>query len=207
MINNRPIKKYISILLFLLIVNSVFSQKDSDIQNQFLVNALWPGVSYELGVAKSSSLKLDAAVSLGVLSFDDSGFDVFPRLDAQFRHYYNFDRRRSKDKSTAGNSGNFFGLHGYYTSDISLLGSDYDPELLNIILFGPAAFETFYIGATYGLQRTYASGFNWGWQFGLGIISVDYTETGSNVTVTDQFSVYPNFRVTVGWVLSKNKMK
>jgi hypothetical protein len=57
------------------------------------------------------------------------------------------------------------------------------------------------------LQPTYASGFNWGWQVGLGIISVDYTETGSAVTVTDQFSLYPNLRVTFGWVLGKRNSK
>lgn len=160
-----------------------------------------------MGIAKNNSLKFDAGVSLGAISFNESGFDIFPRLDGQFRRYYNFERRKSKDKTIYGNSGNFYGVHSYYTSDFSILGTDFDPELTNIILFGPAAFETFYIGGTYGLQRTYASGFNWGWQVGLGFISVDYWETGSAVTVTDQFSLYPNLRVTFGWVLGKNNSK
>ncbi len=108
---------------------------------------MWPGVSYEMGIAKNNSLKFDAGVSLGAISFNESGFDIFPRLDGQFRRYYNFERRKSKDKTIYGNSGNFYGVHSYYTSDFSILGTDFDPELTNIILFGPAAFETFISGA------------------------------------------------------------
>ncbi len=190
-------------LLFLAI--NVKGQSDIQVENQFLINALWPGVSYEFGVAKNLAVRLDAATSLGVISFNNSGFDLYPRFDAQLRKYYNFERRVEKGKSVSGNSGNFYGINMYYTSDVSLLGTDFEPEIANIIVFGPASFETFYIGATYGLQRTYASGFNWGLQLGIGAISVDYTETGSAVTVTDQFSIYPNFRVTLGWVVSKKQ--
>ncbi len=179
------------------------AQNQKNIEDQFLLNVAWPGVSYEFGVATNTSVRLDAATSLGVISFDNSGFDLYPRFDAQLRRYYNFDRRAKKGKPIKGNSGNFYGINMYYTSDISLLGNNFEPDLANIIVFGPASFETFYIGLTYGLQRTYTSGFNWGLQFGIGAISVDYTDTGSAVTVTDQFSVYPNLRVTIGWVLGK----
>ncbi len=183
------------------------SQSTENIENQFVLNALFPGISYETGIAENTALKFDAGVSLGLIDFTGESFDIYPRLDAQLRHYYNFNRRASKNKNTKGNSANFFGLHSYYTSDAALLGSNFDPDLLNIVLFGPAGFETFYIGGTYGLQRSYPSGFNWGWQFGLGVISVDFTETGSNISVTDQFSVYPNFRVTAGWVIGAKKTK
>ncbi|UJH66675.1 hypothetical protein [Allomuricauda sp. SCSIO 65647] len=187
----------------LLFLNALMAQNQKKIEDQFLLNVAWPGVSYEFGIATNTSIRLDAATSLGVISFDNSGFDLYPRFDAQLRRYYNFDRRAKKGKLVKGNSGNFYGINMYYTSDISLLGKDFEPDLANIIVFGPASFETFYIGLTYGLQRTYTSGFNWGLQFGIGAISVDYTDTGSAVTVTDQFSVYPNLRVTIGWVLGK----
>ncbi len=186
-----------------LIVLSTYSQSDKNIENQFLVNALWPGISYEMGIARNTAIKLDAGTSIGAISFDGSGFNLYPRLDAQLRQYYNFERRSSKGKNTAGNSGNFYGINMYYTSDVALLGSDFEPEIANIIVFGPASFETFYIGATYGLQRTYTSGFNWGLQFGIGAISVDYSDSGGPVSVTERFSVYPNLRITVGWVLGK----
>jgi len=194
-------------LALICIAISARSQTDSNIENQFLVNALWPGVSYEFGVSKTVSIRLDAATSLGVIAFDDSSFDLFPRLDAQLRKYYNFERRLAKGKAISGNSGNFYGINAYYTSDISLLGSDFEPDLSNIIIFGPASYETFYIGATYGLQRTYASGFNWGLQFGVGVLSVDLenSDSGDGVTVTDNFSIYPNFRVTLGWVVGRKR--
>ncbi len=190
-------------LLFLTF--NVKGQSDPQVENQFLINALWPGVAYEFGVTKTVSVRLDAATSLGIISFNNSSLDLYPRFDAQLRNYYNFDRRVEKGKLTTGNSGNFYGINMYYTSDVSLLGNDFEPEIANIIFFGPASFETFYIGATYGMQRTYSSGFNWGLQLGIGAISVDYSDTSGGVTVTDQFSVYPNFRVTLGWVVGKKQ--
>jgi hypothetical protein len=199
--------KKFALLFCLVFTGSSMAQSDENIENQFTINGLWPGASYEFSVAKNTSVKVDAGISLGVISFDGASFDMYPRFDAQLRRYYNFERRSGKSKNTKGNSGNFYGLHLYYTSDVALLGTDFDPEILNILLFGPAAFETFYVGATYGMQRTYPSGFNWGLQFGLGVISVDYTETGSAVTVTNEFSVYPNLRVTFGWVLEGRKNK
>ena len=196
-------KHLLTISCALLLTMTSYSQSDKNIENQFLVNALWPGVSYETGIAKNTSIKLDAAVSLGVISFDGSGFDMYPRFDAQVRQYYNFERRSAKGKNTAGNSGNFYGINMYYTSDVSLLGSGFEPDLANIIVFGPASFETFYVGASYGMQRTYTSGFNWGLQMGLGVISVDYSDSNGPVSVTQRFSVYPNLRVTMGWVIGK----
>ncbi len=197
-------KHLLTISCALLLTMTSYSQSDKNVENLFLANALWPGLSYETGITKNTSIRLDAAVSLGAISFDGSGFDLYPRLDAQVRQYYNFERRAAKGKNTAGNSGNFYGINMYYTSDVALLGNDFEPDLANIIVFGPASFETFYVGASYGMQRTYTSGFNWGLQMGLGVISVDYSDSDGPVSATRGFSVYPNLRVTVGWVLGKH---
>jgi hypothetical protein len=175
--------------------------------HQITINVLFPGVSYEHGLSINKTLRVDAGVSIGAISFNDSGFDLYPRLDAQFRNYYNLGRRVSMNKNISGNSGNFYGLHSYYTSDIALLGSNFEADLTNNVLFGPASFETFYVGGTYGMQRSYASGFNWGLQLGLGVISIDYSESNSSITVTEQFSVYPNLRVTFGWIITNKKLK
>ncbi len=193
--------------LLFLAFNTKGQSNDPHVENQFLINVLWPGVAYEFGVSKTISIRLDAATSLGIIAFDDSSFDLYPRFDAQLRNYYNFERRITKGKSVSGNSGNFYGINAYYTSDVALLGNDFEPDIGNIIAFGPADFETFYIGATYGLQRTYTSGFNWGLQFGIGVISVDLdrSDSGGGVTATDDFSVYPNFRVTIGWVVGRKR--
>lgn len=193
----------IIIAIFCFAIN--YSQDQKNVESQFLVNALWPGISYELAVDKNITLKFDAATSLGVISFDNSGFDLFPRFDVQLRSYYNFERRIEKGKTTSGNSGNYYGIHSYYASDTSLLGNDFEPDLANIIVFGPASFETLYVGATFGMQRTYQSGFNWGMQFGLGIINVDFDNNTDAIQVTREVSLYPNFRVTIGWVIRMKK--
>ena len=199
-------KNVIVCLALLFLSYTTWAQADDPrVENQFLITALWPGISYEFAVAPNVSVRLDAATSLGIISFNNNSFDLYPRFDAQLRKYYNFDRRVEKGKSVNGNSGNFYGINMYYTSDVSLLGSDFEPEIANIIVFGPASFETFYVGATYGLQRTYTSGFNWGLQLGIGAISVDYSDSSGGVTVTDQFSVYPNFRVTIGGVVGRRQ--
>ncbi|MEM1338437.1 MAG: hypothetical protein AAF634_12325 [Bacteroidota bacterium] len=195
----------VGLLLIFVTFTGRGQSNDPRVENQFLINALWPGVAYEFGIAQHLSVRLDAATSLGVISFDGGGFDLYPRFDAQVRNYYNFKRRETKGKKVTGNSGNFYGVNLYYTSDVSLLGSDFEPDIGNIIAFGPASFETFYIGATYGLQRTYASGFNWGLQLGIGVISVDFSDTSGGVTVTRESSVYPNFRVTIGWVVGRKR--
>lgn len=189
-------------------VFSINAQSSKNVEvHQIAINILFPGVSYEHGISSNKTVRVDGGISIGAISINDSGFDLYPRLDVQFRNYYNLDRRQFKNKNVTGNSGNFYGVHVYYTSDVALLGSDFEADLTNIILFGPASFETFYVGGTYGMQRSYTSGFNWGLQFGLGVISVDYSESNSSVTVTEQFSVYPNLRVTFGWIIGNKKPK
>ncbi|MBW3467821.1 hypothetical protein [Arthrospiribacter ruber] len=121
------------------------------------VNFLNPAISYELATGKNTTL--DASLGFGYnYSYPDlaSGsiggvqytFAMF--ADIQGRYYYNFDRREGKGKRTDHNNGNFIAARMLYTG----------PGVSQISSFDRFDNNSFAVGPTWGLQRTYGERIN-----------------------------------------------
>lgn len=192
-------------LLFILMVSKTQSQSDVSVEsNQFKVIFLTPGLIYERGISKNSTIRAEVATFFRFSSDSENRnlIAVFPFFDGQYRYYYNFQRRESKGKKTNGNSGNFVGLQSFYLSQNPILGK-YERNFLELFWLTPGGFEIFFIGSTYGLQRTYPSGFNLELHFALGYFDVN--EASIDATVDRWSGFLPRASFSIGWVLGKRK--
>ena len=158
----------------------------------FKVNFLVPGIEYEHGVSENSTLSL--GVGTGIVYINDSfndGVGFYPFAQGKYKYYYNFDRRQNKGKNTAGNTGNYVSLVGFFQSGEKIFGG-LDREYS----------DTFGVGPVYGLQRTYNSGFNWSFEAGIMYASVKDAPTWFGGSY-DYGTVFPWVGFTIGWVLGK----
>lgn len=152
---------------------------------QFKINFLFPGLAYEVGIQNSSTLFFEVGTifGLGLDSENDIDVGLFPLLGAEYRYYYNFNRRLSKAKNISANSGNYVALATQYMHGNNLV-SEFDLDWQ----------DNFFIGPVYGLQRTSKKGFNFEIAFGAGYFQ---NNNESGITFGADFSI--------GWVLGKNK--
>ena len=172
-----------ALLLFSLLS---FAQTSKNVEDGlFKINALTPGVSYELGIGKDLSLNFDALIGFALNGGTgrDTEFGLFPGVQADFRYFTNMGRRLSKDKIISGNSGNYLAVSNKLSSGRSTIG---DLEFSSNYFYG--------ISIVYGIQRTRRKGFYWGLSFGPAWFSNSF---GSN------FGAILDARI--GWVIKKRK--
>lgn len=181
-------KKLLFIAVLLLLTKG-FSQTDMNVEkNMFKVNFLMPGFEYEHGVTKNTTLQLKLGTSFTYEStFGVESAGVFVNLEAQYRYYYNFDRRIRKEKNINKNSGNYLSLMTLYQPGQPILGNIRDYN------------DAFVAGPVYGLQRTYNSGFNWGLETGV----VFYSGRDHSGWFNDDNIVMPWLSISIGWVIGK----
>jgi TATA-box binding protein (TBP) (component of TFIID and TFIIIB) len=106
------------VLISLLLISLASAQSDKNVEDhQFKINFLFPGIIYEVGIQKNSTLKfkLGTAFVLGLNSESDVDFGFFPFVETQYRRYYNFNRRLKKVKNIESNTANYVGLTTVYT--------------------------------------------------------------------------------------------
>lgn len=151
----------------------------------FKINALAPGVSYELGLGSKTTLNFE-----GFLGFELNGgsdretnFGLYPGIGAEFRYFNNFERRLRKGKNISGNSGNYFGILNQFQFGKPIIGnleyaSDYNYNLVVV----------------YGIQRTKSKGFYWGISIGPGIFVNEYDTTPGLL-----------IDARLGWVIGRGK--
>lgn len=149
----------------------------------FKVNLLLtPGLEYEVGVSKNSTLDFRLGTGLAYVKVnDDEDYGVFLNFEGAYRYYYNFEKRASKGKNTSGNSGNYVALTTFLASGDPIIGDlESDTDYIG------------QVGPVWGFQRTYNSGFNLGLELGLG-----YTFSES-----DSF-VAPIVGFRLGWAFGR----
>lgn len=161
------------------------AQNTSVEKNQFKINALLPGFVYEHGFTMKNTLYSELSFGVGYRKnyLFGSALSVYPTISEQFRHYYNLNKRASKGKVTAHNSGNFFALLATYnfnsiSSNKSLSYSE----------------SSFVIAPVWGFQRTYKGNFNLGLNLGAGYFS------NSN---SNESGLSPVLNFSIGWVIGK----
>jgi hypothetical protein len=175
---------FVFCLLFCPLIKIIAQDTLSVEKNQFKIDILDPGFTYEHGLTTNSTLFSEVGLALAY-SYSDyygSSFIMTPFIVEEYRYYYNFERRIKKGKNISRNSGNYVGLNAYY----SFIPLGHENE--NFV-------EGSKLSAFYGLQRTSKRGFNVGYQVGVGY----------EISKSDDDGFTPYLRFTMGWVLGKKK--
>ncbi|MRX70038.1 hypothetical protein SAMN06265349_10362 [Flavobacterium resistens] len=179
-------KIYFFMLLFA--ASNVHAQDDVPVsvaKNQFKINViLLPGFVYEHGFSAKNTLYSEASLVTGYRHngwYDESTWYFTPRITEQLRHYYNLEKRVTKGKRTAYNSGNFIALNAHYDFQSISTNKWFDEEV-----------PSFTIGPVWGIQRTYKGKLNIDLHIGAGV-NIDQYDT--------EFTPIANF--SLGWVIGK----
>ena len=183
-------KKILLIGVFVLVAKT-YSQTNKKVESSMIkINLIEPGFEYEKGISKSTTLKLGVHTSFLVGSqLGTSGFGIFPRIEGQYRYYYNLNKRANKGKRTNYNSGNYISGVVFYQLENSILGNSRNNSV-------------FVAGPLYGLHRTYKNGFNWGFEAGL----VGASNSFGHHFILEHYeigSIYPWANFSLGWVIKK----
>lgn len=153
---------------------------------QFKVNLINPGLEYEMALGTNTTLDVKAGlqVALDPLVSDVYGeLGFFPAVAAQYRYYYNFDKRQRNRKQIYGNSAN------YVAPAIAAFLPD-TRTIANEVVKG--AFG--YTGLVTGLQRSYNSGFN----FSVDVGAAYYIGHFNG-------EIYPVANLSIGWIFSEKR--
>ncbi|MDX6189943.1 hypothetical protein SGQ83_11330 [Flavobacterium sp. Fl-318] len=177
--------KYITTLILLAFINLNAQDKSSSLENnQFKINVLSPGITYEKRLSKNTALATDLNLSAGFAYNSNSGAKLLlsPCISEQYRYYYNLEKRYSRDRNTKNNSGNFIALSGsYYFRPIG--NSEY-----------VSVYDGLTIAPAWGLHRTYGSGIN------ISLIA----GAGYNFGTDERKANFvPVVNFTLGWVIGK----
>lgn len=172
-------------MLVVLVVTGVYGHTQYVEKGLLKVNALLPGISYELGIADKATLNFDAVIGFALRggSGRSAEFGIYPSVQAEYRNYINFDRRSGKQKSTSGNSANYVSLLNQFQFGDPLIG---DLEFSSDYYYN--------VAAVYGFQRTRPKGFYWGVAFGPGVF-IDEFDTNVGLLVDAR----------LGWVIGGRK--
>jgi len=156
------------------------------------VTFLDPGVSYERALSPKQTLFLhgflqtSAYFTYSSALGSDAGVEFFPAINAQYRHYYNGDKRAAAGKRTEMNSMNYLAA----MAEINLQRND---RRWNY--FSPGEFHQLYtVGALWGLQRNYPKRFSLDISLGLGY----YVRSGRS-TINERYnSIHKSGLTTLG---------
>ncbi len=176
----------ISTLLLLFITVYGISQTNYDVEKQqFTINALLPGLVYEVGVSKNATIAAEATVGFAYFesNFFGDAFGIYPIGRLQYRNYYNFERRLEKGKNISGNSGNYIAPTFALQSGKAIIG---DLDYISDFFAGA--------GVVYGIQRTAPRGF----QFRLEAGPAYFFEENQG-----DFGIL--LAAKIGWVLRKRR--
>lgn len=177
-------RRLFPLLLLLLSFNS-FSQNSTGVsKNQFSINFLMPALELETRLTNNSTIDLYLGTGYALVSGDAYGgteFGFFPTFTAQYRNYYNLEKRLSKNRNISNNNGNYLAFHSAIFGGNPIIG-----ELESTANY---AIE---VGPVWGLQRVYNGGFKLNLNLGLGY--------GFNDQGDSAFGPLVGFQL--GWLIS-----
>ncbi|MCB7481197.1 hypothetical protein [Christiangramia sediminis] len=175
-------KKLLFCILFFTTLTS-FSQETTT-NSQFSLNLLAPSAEYELAVSDNSTVDMNLGVGFAYhkSSYSGEAFGIYPGFEAQYRYYYNFEKRADKGKKTSENSGNYIAGVASLTGGKPIIG---DLEYAND--YGG------FVGPAWGLQRVYNSGFKLNLNLGIGM---GFNDAGDTYLT-------PLFGLQLGWLVAQ----
>ena len=155
------VKTYLILVMILLAYNTSYCQlgdPQQGVSSIFKLNFLMPGVSFEQKMASYQAIYLAAYMDVLYLNANEtfSGqahFYLTPSFNAEFRNYYNINKRDRKGLRTGMNSANYIAplYIGRYTGRFELESPVWVSQ----------------IGAVWGLQRNAPKGFSVDLNMGL----------------------------------------
>ncbi len=155
-------KKIFIIVISLMILKPAIAQEVNAKKHLLILNFINPGIEYEYSISDKS--KISANIGYGVSMSYPNLTDVQPKhaffaspfFDLQYKVIYNLNRRKAKNKSTAYNAGDFFGIK------LTGRGKNVGDELKRTDNLD------FAVGPTWGIRRNFKKislNFNVGPQF------------------------------------------
>lgn len=155
-------------------------------------NLINPGIRYELGLFKNTSLSSSINPMLAAYS---EGYTYGFAWHTQVRYYYNFKKRYDLNRAVIGNSANFFSFSRTAFFQPIQIVSNLDFDRNGSLIF---------MGPTYGLQRTSTKSFNLTAEIGYGM----YDAYGV-FNKDDAFASGHGFllNLTFGWVPTNRKRR
>lgn len=143
-----------------LTISAQYTPEETTVEPHILrLHILSPGVEYELGLGRYTSINAFAGLTSALWYTQNEGLMYFlnPTINLQYRYYYNMRRRALKDKRTDYNSADFLAVHLEGTGNTLLSNSD-------------MSFQGNYAaGLVWGLQRTFQNGISLGGYIGPGV--------------------------------------
>lgn len=171
-------KKALSVLLFCLAIATVSHAQyreiaedstTTDVEPVLKLTVLSPGIGYEMPVGKYQTLYLHGYVGLnGGYSYSDalgssSYFYLEPTLSAEYRYFYNFEKRKQQHRRVAKNSLNYLSpflrtsiARRYWVNEAGYV--EHKGRFVHSV------------GAVWGLQRNYKGHFSLDLNIGAGYI-------------------------------------
>jgi hypothetical protein len=175
-------KKIAMLCLCLFVMMNLNAQEKKVKSNLFKIIILSPGLNFEKGIGKKSTISSDIGSSVGFHS-NNSGTEwlISPYVKEQYRLYYNLENREQKGKNISNNSGNFVAFSAsYYFNPIG--NSNY-----------VSVYDGLTLAPVWGLQRTYNSGLNFTVNTGVGY----------NISRNNNNKIVPVLNFSLGWIIGK----
>ena len=135
------------------------------------ISILSPAITHEMAVSKNQTIFISGDLN-GIARYEEIGntnprtinsyYGLAPSVTADFRNYYNFNKRLGKGKNINNNSGNYLALRSEYRF----------APVINKDQF-PTYNGGFALGGVWGIQRVYRSGIYLGLSLGAGFLFGD----------------------------------
>lgn len=166
-------KQLFSILLIVLSLTGMAQKNGRSLQKSIVTLSLVsPGLTFETAINNNQSLYFSSLMGIGyryesINGRSQSDFIVSPVVLANFRSYFNLDKRSRAGKSTHYNSGNYIGF---------MVAHQFEPiKKSDNIFFTNESVTT--LGPIWGIQRN--NTFSFGLNLGVGaLISPSQTAFG-----------------------------
>lgn len=177
--------KFIFVFLCSILPFSLTAQNNPEVSKSiFSVNFLIPSVELETRISEKTTLDLSGGIGFGLSAGtmeDGTEIGLFPVFSTQYRYYYNLEKRARKSKKVSQNSGNYVAAAGEIMGGKPIFG---DLEYLNDY--------SALVGAVWGLQRYYNSGFKLDLNLGAGY---GFNDLGDSY-------ISPVVGLKLGWLIS-----
>lgn len=191
--------------LAMTIVAFVSKAQTGSTENVLSLTFLHPGISYEIKTARYQTLHLstymnvNASFRSGPYMEDEWNFYFDPAIAAQYRFYYNFEKRLNKNARTEKNSANFIAFEAGTTfSKMRMTSSYYEEDTRRPVNN---------IALLWGMQRNMPRRFSLNFSAGVGLVWAQAHYPGEGGTIGKETYSKLNVPVNLGLGIWLGKVK
>ena len=181
------IKQFFIATIFLVFAANAHAQFGKNCElRQVKINLLNPGLEYEMALGTNTTFDINAGIQVALdplLPVVYSEFGIFPAVAAQYRYYYNFEKRQRKRKQIYGNAANYVApaVVVFFPGSRTIANENVEGA------FG-------YAGMVTGIQRSFDSGFNFSVDVGAAYYDGQF-----------EGGIYPVANLSIGFIISEKR--